>query len=99
MIRNWKTLVIGMTCLAASSLPAAGQSSSGTVVKVDVENFVAYHNDVTDYTQLATALDVSLVVPFKNFATFVTVADVTAVNGKPVRGTFVDRAAWVPYQA
>lgn len=94
MIRDWKTLVVAVICLAASSLPAAGQSSSGSVLKVDVKNFAAYHNDVTDYTKLATAPDFTLTVPFKNFATFVTVADVIAVNGEPAKGTFVDRAAW-----
>src|SRR2546426_126901 len=32
--------------------------------------------------------------PARAFASFSTIADVVAVNGRPAKGTFVDRAAW-----
>src|SRR5437867_2781508 len=64
--------------------------------KIDLKDFVPYQIDVSDYAKLATDSGIVMTAaPPRAFASFSTIADVVAVNGRPAKGTFVDRVGWV----
>src|SRR5439155_329549 len=66
------------------------------VLKLDLKDFVVYQIDVSDPAKLATDPGiVRTAAPARPFASFESIADVVAVNGQPVKGTWVDRAGWV----
>lgn len=63
-----------------------------TVLSIQVENFVNYYNDVTDWSKLATiASQTTLSGSVPNFAISLDVADIVSVNGQPVKGVFTER--------
>src|SRR5205807_9723620 len=65
------------------------------VLKIDLKDFVVYQIDVNDYAKLATDPGiVRTAIPPRAFGSFASVADIVAVNGRPVKGTWVDRAGW-----
>lgn len=91
---NLRFREIALTTLIAGLFVPAGFAQEGTpvVLKVQVENFVNYFNDVTDWTKLAkntTATPPSSSTP--NFAQSLDVADITSVNGDPAKGVFTER--------
>jgi uncharacterized protein (TIGR03437 family) len=91
-MRIRQTLAGGIM-LAAAFFPAAfAQDPPATVFEVDGDNTVFYVNDVTDYSRLATVPDrVPAIMP-KNFNSFIGFSDIVAVNGKPVKGTWIVRS-------
>jgi uncharacterized protein (TIGR03437 family) len=60
-------------------------------LRVDVENWVAYGYDVTDPSGLARAASIVASTAPRNFGNFVHFADITGINGSPVKGTLVLR--------
>src|SRR5438445_11029253 len=74
---------------------ALAQAPAGVVLKIDLKDFVPYQIDVNDYAKLATDPGIPLAAPVRTFGSFSSIADVVAVNGRPAKGTFVDRAGWV----
>jgi hypothetical protein len=95
-MRFGKILASGVMFAAAFHLTALGQAMPpgppATVLEIDGENTVFYVNDVTDYSRLASDPNrVSATAP-KNFISFIGLSDITAVNGKPAKGTYVGRA-------
>jgi len=99
-MRFVKILVSGVTFAAAFHSVAFGQTGfaqgpPATVLEVDGENTVFYVNDVTDYSRLASDPNrVNATTP-KNFISFIGLSDITAVNGKPAKGTYVGRATGI----
>jgi hypothetical protein len=69
------------------------QSLPPVLFKIDFENLVRYDNDTADWTKLGTNPNksTSLPVPGPTFGSGTGVADIVAVNGKPVKGVFVIR--------
>lgn len=55
--RNWTPLVVVAACLAVSPEPA--QAAGLVVLRVDLENYVQYCGNVSDYSKLAS--DASMV--------------------------------------
>src|SRR5712692_10281869 len=99
-MRFGKILASGVMFAAAFHLTAYGQAmppgfAQGpptTILEIDGENTVFYVNDVTDYSRLASDPNrVNATTP-KNFISFIGLSDITAVNGKPAKGTYVGRA-------
>lgn len=87
-----KLLVIGVVCLTANEVPA----QSGSVqLRIDIEKTVNYYQDVTDYSRFATDAGPRPVASSRNFSTGVSIADIVAVNGEPVRGTAFGQGATV----
>lgn len=82
--RNWKLLAAVAACLAASREPAQGNEP--VVLRVDLENYVQYCGNVSDYSKLAS--DASMApCSLRTFGKVIALADVVAVNGKPAKGT------------
>ena len=79
-------LVLALAAFYAPTI--SGQTAPPAILAVDLENLVSYLQDTGDPGKFATSSSrVTPAVP-RNFAPFVFVADVVAVNGKPARGTF-----------
>ncbi len=71
---------------------ALAQTAPATILEIEVENFVNYFNDVTDYSKLATDPNrTTLPVRSRNWEQSIGVADIVAVNGKPAKGVFTDQ--------
>ena len=91
MIRKVETFAM-MVLLAVHSLPALGQSTPTTLLKIDIANYVPYGYDVFDYGKFATVPGPTLPPPGRAFNFFVFIGDIVAVNGKPVKGLWTARA-------
>jgi len=89
-------LMVAVLLLAALIVLAPGafsfaQTAPPAILAVDLENFVSYQQDFGDATKFATDPNVPTLPAIRNFQPFVFIADVVAVNGKPVKGTFTAR--------
>src|SRR5258708_18060151 len=96
MIRKWRQLIVFVwfaTLLVQIGAAQNAQSMPPVLLKIDVENLVRYDNDTADWTKLGTNPNksTSLPVPGPTFGSGTGVADIVAVNGKPVKGVFVIR--------
>ena len=86
---NWKLKGLTLALGALLDQRAEGQT---TVLSIQVENFVNYYNDITDWSKLATiANQTTLSGSVPNFAISLDVADIVSVNGQPVKGVFTER--------
>ena len=62
------------------------------VLQIQVENFVNYYNDVTDWTKLAAnPSETAPSAPVPKFAISLDVGDIVSVNGQAVKGVFTER--------
>jgi uncharacterized protein (TIGR03437 family) len=77
-----------ITTMMAAAMSALAQLPPVTVLEVQVENYVQYVGDVSDFTKLATDPKATTAAA-KTFGTALILGDITAVNGKPARGAFV----------
>jgi hypothetical protein len=71
---------------------AMAQSLSQTTLKIDVQNAVEYQGDTGDPSQFASKPNITPSSPPKNFYVATVIADIVAVNGQPVKGTYVGRS-------
>jgi len=62
-----------------------------TILEIDIENFVAFYDDVPDVSKRATDSNAIAPVLGRNFAPSALIGDIVAVNGQPAKGTFVYR--------
>jgi len=72
-------------CLAWSQAPAA-------ILDMRIENRVVYYADTPDVSKLATNPISTPPVPPRTFATFMSIADIVSINGRPVKGAWTIRA-------
>jgi hypothetical protein len=94
MNSQWRILVFA--ALAAGPLCLSGFAQAtpppATVLKIQIQNFVNYNNDVTDWSKLAKDPNqTALAGSTPNFAQSIDVADIVSVNGVPVKGVFTER--------
>jgi uncharacterized protein (TIGR03437 family) len=85
-------VLLAIAISAALTKLGLAQSTQSAVLQIQVQNFVNYYNDVTDWTKLAAnpnQTSPSAAVP--SFAVSLDVADIVSVNGEPVRGVFTER--------
>src|SRR5580692_7624044 len=88
---SWIALaIVGMT-----SRPSAAQTP--TVIQIDIENYAYYYADNPDYSKLAGSQQAVAPVSTKTFSSFIGLADIVQVNGKPARGTWSIRATTINY--
>jgi hypothetical protein len=84
-------------CAAALSQPGWAQVVPSVTLQLDVENFVVYTYDVTDYSKFATDLNKTTSLlglqqgGLRTFTPFIGIADIVAVNGVPAKGTWLTR--------
>ena len=89
---QWRTPIVTALFGVAFCQSALAQAAQQTILAIEIENYVNYFNDVTDYSKLATDPNrTTLAVQPRNFAVSFGIADIVSVNGKPVKGTFTER--------
>ncbi len=78
-------------CLSATvpSLPGWAQTAPPIVFQIDVENIVSYLEDTSDVSKLATDMSVTSPAAGRTFEKLLTLGDIVAVNGTPVKGTLI----------
>jgi hypothetical protein len=89
------TICTILVWLAASLHTTANAQAPLTV---DIENWVIYNFDVSDPSRLATNPAVTPPPTQRNFISYVMIADITAVAGKPVKGLLVRRGTRINVQ-
>jgi hypothetical protein len=67
------------------------------VVQIDIENYAYYYADNPDYSKLAGSQQAVPPVSTKTFSSFIGLADIVRVNGKPAKGTWSIRATTTNY--
>jgi len=75
--------------LGALTFPGWAQTAPTATIQVDIENWVEYVWDTSDFSKFATNPNPTPSSPPKNFAFQVGVADIVAVNGESVKGTMI----------
>jgi uncharacterized protein (TIGR03437 family) len=94
MTTIWKMALATALCAAACSQLALAQMAPATILKIDYENGVQYVYDSVDIPAYAT-VPTPISQVRRTFTTYVLLADVMAVNGKPAKGIFLTRQAVV----
>jgi hypothetical protein len=89
------TICTVLVWLAASLHTTANAQAPLTV---DIENWVIYNFDVSDPSRLASNPAVTPPPTARNFISYVMIADITAVGGKPVKGLLVRRGTRIDVQ-
>jgi hypothetical protein len=93
--RHWKTAIATALCAAAAgSQPLFAQVAPHSILQIDLANNVLYSPDTTDFSKYATDPNVTtLLAPPRNFNKSQGIADIVAVNGQPVKGTYLGAIA------
>ena len=85
-IKGKPGLAVVAFAISCSQLMLA-QVAPPSILEIDLENKVQYHEDVAfDPSKFATDQGATSVTRPRNFGKFVSVADIVAVNGQPVKG-------------
>lgn len=91
MLAKYRTLVFTALSAVAICQWAFGQAAPATILDIELENFVVYFNDVTDYSRLATDPNRTTVTQPRNFSRAIGIADIVSVNGKPAKGVMTEQ--------
>ena len=83
-----KTIILLIAAYAA----AAAQDGPAVILDMRIENRVVYWADSPDVSKLATNPNGTTPVAPRTFATFMSIADIVSINGRPVKGTWTIRA-------
>src|SRR5713226_5062155 len=78
MRATWKTFAVAVFWCQAG----LAQMAPPTILEIDIENFVAYFDDIPDVSKRATDPNATIPVLGRNFAPAVYMGDIVAVNGQ-----------------
>src|SRR5438067_13171090 len=92
MIRQTKHLLSAALGIAVLGFAAFGQAPPITLLRLDIDNYVSYINDVSDITKLASDPNRTTALPFRTFGSIVQIGDIVTVNGQPAKGTLAQRS-------
>src|SRR5215472_17172025 len=88
MSRNARILAMTVLLAAACGNLGRAQTPPPTILEIDVENIVVYHEDTSDFSKFATITGITTPAPARNFGYFMIIGDIVAGNGRPAKGTF-----------
>ena len=88
---NFSTIFLAAVC-AGTYAPGARAQTTPVVLQVELANIVAYQEDTSDISKFASATGVTPSAPVRNFAFQEHIADIVAVNGRPVKGSLIRNA-------
>jgi hypothetical protein len=81
---------------AACAQPGLAQVAAPSILQIDVTNNVIYFQDTSDISKYATEPNATPpAISFRNFYRVEGIADIVAVNGQPVKGTYANAATAV----
>ncbi len=89
MRATWKISAVAAICVAANC-PRGLAQAPVTMLQIETDNNVRYIYDTADWSTFATVSN-PISLTFPTFATWVTEADIVAVNGKPAKGIYLTR--------
>jgi len=89
MIRKWSIAIV--TAFLATSHAVLAQAPA-TILDIQAEKKVSYFHDIWDYSKIASDPGIGAALrPIKPFQSAADISDIVAVNGKPAKGTWVNR--------
>src|SRR3954468_24715574 len=89
-----KTALAMALCAAACSQFSSAQVAPPVILQIDLTNNVLYFQDTSDISKYATEPNVTpLTASLRNFYRVEGIADIVAVNGQPMKGTYANAAA------
>ena len=89
-----KTSLAMALCAAACSQFSSAQVAPPVILQIDLTNNVLYFQDTSDISKYATEPNVTpLTASLRNFYRVEGIADIVAVNGQPMKGTYANAAA------
>ena len=88
MSRICQTLI---ACLSVVAFYRPAFAQVPTVLEIDIENIVEYQTDTMDASRYATNPKITPSAGILRFGPAIVIGDIVAVNGEPVKGTFVGR--------
>jgi len=94
---NWRRLAMP-ACLALWAVAGFAQVPPPVILEIDIENYVQYFDDVGDPSKFAA--DVNERTTTRVFAAFTAtlhLADIVAVNGRPAKGTYINRSQLIRF--
>jgi hypothetical protein len=91
MFRKLRTFALTALYAFAYCQLALGQAAPATILDIELENYVTYFNDITDYSRLATDSNRTTVTQPRNFSRAIGIADIVSVNGKPAKGVMTEQ--------
>lgn len=86
--RHWKTALAATLLAATCSQPGLAQAGAPVVLQIDIADHVLYWQDVADPTKFATDPNIPVRVPTLGGSRTLGLADIVAVNGQRVMGSF-----------
>jgi hypothetical protein len=95
LLLHWRSALATALCAAACCQPSWSQVAPSSILKIDLADFVVYSQDSGDPLKYATEPNVTPNVPVRNFYRGTQLADIVAVNGQHVKGTFCIAAVTV----
>jgi uncharacterized protein (TIGR03437 family) len=90
MMRTTNEIVVAVLSIAVYCTHGLAQVAPATILEIDVENIVQYHEDTFDVSKFGTNPNVTMPVVPRNFDYFLIIGDIVAVNGQPAKGTFAN---------
>src|SRR5262245_63272977 len=87
-LRRGKSALAVALCAAALSQSGMAQVAPPTILQIDLADFVIYRHDTTDALKNATDPNPVALTALRNFYQVTQLADVVAVNGQQVKGSF-----------
>ena len=92
LLRGKPALAMAL-CAAACSQISSAQVAPPVILQIDLINNVLYNQDTSDISKYATEPNVTPPpAGLRNFYRAANVADIVAVNGQPMKGTFANAA-------
>ena len=95
--RNWRRFAMP-ACLAVWAVAGFAQAPPPIILEIDIENYVQYWDDGGDPSKFAT--DVNARTTTRVFSAFMAtlhLGDIVAVNGRPAKGTYINRSQLVRF--
>ena len=95
MKSHWTHRVLTAAYIAVFCRVGIAQVSPATILKIDLQNFVQYNQDEPSYGKFALSGEATTAPLAANFAHYILIGDIVAVNGRPARGAHVCRVQQV----
>jgi uncharacterized protein (TIGR03437 family) len=93
-LRRGKTALAAALYAAVCSQFSLAQAGPPVILQIDLANNVFYFQDTSDISKYATEPNVTPpAISFRNFYRVEGFADIVAVNGQPMKGTYANAAA------
>ena len=87
---NHRIMLTGLTL--AGGLAWSQNAPPAVILDMRIENRVVYLADTPDVSKLATNPSSTTPLAARTFETFMSIADIVSINGRPVKGTWTIRA-------